>query len=276
MQVLTDWMTPWVVRGIHVVALLAAAWLLTRLSRRVVGRLRVYMIHLMERRGNSSGTEAEKRATTLVATLTKLTSFAIWLVASVTAMTELNFHIEPLLAGLGVAGLALGLGAQNVIKDLLGGLFLLLEDQLRIGDSVTINGFSGSVEEINFRTTLLRGENGAVHVIPNGSVTALSNFTREYSYYVFEATLAYGADTDRALAILETVGTELAADDHFRAMILSPIEGIGVNRLAARGATVKARIKTLPSKQGIVGQELNRRVKARLDAEGIAFPPSGP
>ncbi len=117
------------------------------------------------------------------------------------ALTELTFHIEPLLAGLGVAGLALGLGAQTLIKDWLGGLFLLLEDQLRIGDSVTINGISGGVEEINLRTTLLRGENGAVHIIANGSITSLSNFTRDYSYYVFEITLAHGSDVDRALEI---------------------------------------------------------------------------
>jgi small-conductance mechanosensitive channel len=184
----------------------------------------------------------------------------------------LTFLIEPLLAGLGAAGLALGLGAQSLIKDWLGGLFLLIEDQLRIGDAVTINGFSGAVEEINLRTTVLRGENGAVHILSNGSITALSNFTREYSYYVFETTLAHRADTDRALAILESAGKELAAADQFSAIILAPIEVMGVDRLSERGATVKARIKTLPSMQALVGRELNRRVKARLDAEGIAFP----
>jgi moderate conductance mechanosensitive channel len=275
MQVSTEIWTVWGPRGIHVAVILAGAWLLTRLARRLLAQLRTYAIRMVNRRGGSSADEADKRAATLVAVLTKLTSVIIWLVALVMALTELTFHIEPLLAGLSVAGLALGLGAQTVIKDWLGGIFLLLEDQLRIGDSVTINGFSGSVEEINFRTTLLRGENGAVHVIPNGSITALSNFTREYSYYVFEATLAHGADVDRALAILESVGAELAVDEQFKAMILAPIEGIGVDRLGARGAIVKARIKTLPSKQVVVGRELNRRVKARLDAEGIAFPRPG-
>ena len=123
---------------------------------------------------------------------------------------------------------------------------------------------------------LLRGENGAVHIIPNGSIAALSNFTRDYSYYVFETTLAHGADTDRALAILESTGKELAEDDQFRSLILAPIEVLGVDRLADRGAIVKARIKTLPSMQALVGRELNRRVKARLDAEKIAFPNNAP
>ena len=147
------------------------------------------------------------------------------------ALTETGFRMEPLLAGLGVAGLALGLGAQTLIKDWLGGLFLLLEDQLRIGDSVIINGIGGGVEEINLRTTLLRGENGAVHVIANGSINTLSNLTRDYSYYVFEAILAHRADADRALAIVASVGGELQTDAAFAAWILAPIEVMGIDRL---------------------------------------------
>jgi moderate conductance mechanosensitive channel len=269
------WM-PWALRGIRALADLLGAWLLSRLFRRLWGRLQVYTIRVMNRRGDGLTLEMEARAATITSVLSKLSSLVIWLVAIVMALTELNQHIEPLLAGMGVAGLALGLGAQTVIKDWLGGVFLLVEDQLRIGDSVTINGISGGVEEINLRTTLLRGENGAVHVIANGSITSLSNFTRDYSYYVFETTLAHEADVDRALKIVETIGTELAAEDDLRLLILAPIEVMGVERLAARGVVIKARIKTLPSKQAVVGRELNRRVKARLNAEKIAFPPPGP
>ena len=267
---------PWVERGLRVVVILAGSWMLTRVTRRLLGRLSGYTIGMMDRRRNGSTIEMENRAATLISVMTKLSSLVIWMIALVMSLTELNFHIEPLLAGLGVAGLALGLGAQTLIKDWLGGLFLLLEDQLRIGDSVTINGISGGVEEINLRTVLLRGENGAVHVIPNGSITTLSNFTREYSYYIFETTVAHGSDSEKALRILEDVGGELLADEHFRPLILSPIEVMGIDRLVERGVVIKARIKTLPSMQAIVGRELNRRVKARLDAEGIAFPqPSG-
>jgi moderate conductance mechanosensitive channel len=267
---------PWVFRGIRVMVILAGSWLLTGVTKRLMARLQNYAVRVMDRRGGGTTLEMDKRAATLIAVMTKLASFSIWMIALVMSLTELTFHIEPLLAGLGVAGLALGLGAQTLIKDWLGGLFLLLEDQLRIGDSVTINGISGSVEEINLRTVLLRGENGAVHIIPNGSIAALSNFTRDYSYYVFETTLAHGADADRALAILESTGKELAEDDQFRSLILAPIEVMGVERLGERGAAVKARIKTLPSMQAQVGRELNRRVKARLDAAKIAFPASVP
>lgn len=272
MHISNDLWVPWALRGVRVIVILIGAWLLTRLARRVLARLRIYTIRIMDRRGEGSTIEMEKRAATIIAVLGKVTSLVIWLVALVMALNELTFKVEPLLAGLGVAGLALGLGAQTLIKDWLGGIFILLEDQIRIGDAVTINGISGAVEEINLRTTLLRGDNGAVHVITNGSITTLSNLTREYSYYVFETTLSHGADTDRALKILEDVGAELASTDPYRGMILSPIEVEGVDRLSDRGVTIKARIRTLPSKQAIVGRELNRRVKARLDAEGIAFP----
>jgi small conductance mechanosensitive channel len=276
MQISTELWISWAERGVRVLLILGGAWLLTHAARRLLSQLRAYIIRVMGRRGDSSTLEADKRATTLIAVLTKLTSFVIWLVAVVMSLTELTFHIEPLLAGLGVAGLALGLGAQTLIKDWLGGLFLLIEDQLRIGDFVSIGNLSGTVEEINLRSTVLRGENGAVHIIPNGSITALSNFTRDYSYYVFEATLAHGTQADRVIAILEQVGQKLSEDEGFRAMILAAVEVMGVDRLSERGITVKARIKTLPSKQAIVGRELNRRVKARWDAEGIKFAPAAP
>ena len=262
----------WAERGLRVLVVLGLAWLFTRIARRLLGQLRNYTIRMMDRRNEGSTLETEKRAATIISVLSKLASLLIWLIALVMALNELTFQIEPLLAGLGVAGLALGLGAQTLIKDWLGGLFILFEDQLRIGDGVIINGLSGSVEEINLRTTLLRAENGAVHVIANGSITTLSNLTRDYSYYVFETTLAYGADTDRAMAIIEAVGAELLHEEPYRSMIVAPIEVMGIDRLADRGIAVKARIKTLPSRQAIVGRELNRRVKAKLEAAGVQFP----
>ena len=265
---------PWVLRAVRVVVILAGAWLLTRLARRLLRRLRTYTIRLMDRRGEASALELEKRATTIISVLSKLASMVIWIVALVMALNELAFNIQPLLAGLGVAGLAVGLGAQALIKDWLGGLLVLLEDQIRIGDSVVINGIAGTVEEINLRTTVLRGENGAVHIISNGLITTLSNMTREYGYYVFEATLAHQSDVDRALSILKETGTELGGEDEFRPMILAPIEVMGVERLAARGVVIRARIKTVPANTALVGRELNRRVSARLAAAQIEFPPA--
>jgi len=265
---------PWIFRGVRVLLILAGAWLLSFIARRLLQRLRTYVVRTMKSHGHAPDFELDMRAATVMAALAKLAALAIWLVALVMALNELTFNIEPLLAGIGVAGLALGLGAQTLIKDWLGGLLVLLEDQIRIGDSVTINGISGVVEEINLRTTVVRGENGAVNIIANGLINTLSNMTREYAYYVFDTTLAHGANIDRALQILTQTGVELAADQVYKTMILAPIEVMGVDRLTERGVVVRARIKTVPSKQAVVGREFNRLMNDRLAAEGIAFPPA--
>jgi small-conductance mechanosensitive channel len=259
--------------ALRVLLTILLAWVFTRIIGNLLGRLHAYSVAAMERHGQASDRELEKRAATIVAVLRLFLGSIVWLIAIVMALTELGFKIEPLLASLGVAGLALGLGAQTLIKDWLGGMFLLLEDQIRIGDAVMINGFSGTVSEINLRTTVLRGENGAVHIISNGSISVLSNFTREYSYYVFETILAHRADANLALQILEQTSAEMAAEEAFKASILEPVEVMGVDRLGERGATIRARIKTSPSRQYPIGRELNRRIKDRFDAAGIAFPP---
>lgn len=262
----------WAEEALRVIVIIALATLFTWLVRRMLAHLRTHAVKMMDRRGDDASSEMEKRANTLIAVMAKVATILIWLFALVMSLEEFGFKIEPILAGLGVAGIAVGFGAQTLIKDWLGGLFLLLEDQARIGDSVTINGISGAVEEINFRTTLLRGENGAVHVISNGSIATLSNFTRDYSYYVFEITLAHGTDVGGVLSILEGIGAELINDENFRGLILAPLEIMGIDRLLDKGITLKARIKTLPAKQALVGRELNRRVQAKLSAAKITFP----
>jgi small-conductance mechanosensitive channel len=278
----TEAWEPLALRGLRVLIILACAWVLTRFTARTLARLRHYVINIMRRRGDPANTEINMRAATMVVALGKLAKSLIWVLALVMSLQELNYKIEPLLAGLGIAGLALGLGAQTLIKDWLGGVFLFIEDQVRIGDSVTVigisgsSGISGAVEEINLRTIVLRGETGAVHIIPNGSITALTNFTREYSYYIFETILAHRADAAKALEILDRTAADVAGQERFRPVVLAPIEVMGVDRLGDRGASIRARIKTLPSQQYGVGRELNRLVKERFDAAGIAFPPPPP
>jgi len=253
---------PWMERLIHVVVVLAAAWIVTRIARRLIVRL--------QPRGSHG--DLDQRATTIITVLVKLVSTLIWMVAMVMSLSELTFNVQPLIAGMGVAGIALGLGAQTLIKDWLAGLFMLLEDQVRMGDSVTIGGMSGSVEEVNLRTTVLRAENGAVHIIPNGSIAQITNLTREYSYSMFEITLAYRADVTRALEVLAEAGQSLASDEHFQPLLLSKLEVMGVDRFTERGVLIRARIKTPPLQQWAVGRELNLRVKRALDAAGIPFP----
>jgi small conductance mechanosensitive channel len=266
---------PWLLQGARVIFILIGAWIAVHIAKRVLNGLRAYSMHAMERRGETPQVELEKRATTIVATLGKLAAIIIWLIAVVMSLHELAFNIQPILAGFGVAGLAVGLGAQALIKDWLGGLLILIEDQIRIGDGVTINGTSGVVEEINLRTTILRGDNGAVHIISNGLINTLSNSTREYAYYVFQASIAYGSDVDRAFEVIAETGAELAADVKFGPMILAPIEVMGVDRFGDRGLVIRARIRTLASRRDDIGYELNRRVILAFMSADIAFAPPG-
>lgn len=263
---------PYLERSLRVAVILLGAWAFSWLARRFLRRLRAFALHAMNKRGDVPSMEQEKRATTIVSALGKVLSVVIWISALVMSLNEMTFNIQPLLAGLGVVGLAVGLGTQQLIKDWMGGLLILVEDQLRIGDSVSINGIGGAVEELNLRTTVLRSESGAVHIISNGSIATISNMTRGYSYYLFETTLAHGTDIDRALQLLEETGAELAADAKFAAVILAPMEVMGVERLAERGIVIRARIQTVPAQQALVGRELNRRVSERWDAQGIKFP----
>jgi moderate conductance mechanosensitive channel len=266
-----NWMR-WAENLLHLAIIFGLAWLLSRIVRRSLQKLRWHIARGMDKHGVGATVEMDNRAVTLIAVISKVSSSLIWIVALVMALSQLGEHVEPLVAGLGIVGIAVGFGAQTLIKDWLGGLFILLEDQLRIGDSVTINGIGGVVEEINLRTTVLRGETGAVHTIANGSIATLSNMTRDYAFYVFEATVAHGADLDRAIAIVTEEGAKVAEEEPYKAVILAPMEPVGIDRLADRGATIKARIKTIPGKQALVGREMNRRVKMRLDAEGIKAP----
>src|SRR5215469_15288024 len=162
----------------------------------------------------------------------------------------------------------------EIEKDVLGGLFLMLENQIRVNDVVVINGKGGLVEEINLRTTVLRSEDGAVNVFPNGSIQSLSNLTREFSYYVFTLGISYQNNSDQAVVILKELGDSLASEDPYRSLILAPLEILGVDQLTNSSVVVKARFKTLPSQQWTVGREMNRRIKQRFGEAQIDLTPS--
>jgi small conductance mechanosensitive channel len=184
----------------------------------------------------------------------------------------MNFDVRPLLAGAGVVGVAIGLGAQNIIKDVLGGLFLMMENQVRINDIAVINGKGGLVEEINLRTTVLRAEDGAVHIFPNGGIQSLANLTREYSYYVFSISVGYKEDPARVAEVLKELGEQLMGDDPYHSAILAPIEIMGVDKLGDFAVVIKARFKTLPSQQWLVGREMNARILKRFGEARIEMP----
>jgi small-conductance mechanosensitive channel len=271
-----DYYTPFLSNALRIVVILVLAYLATRAVARAMRAMRSYMVKMMLKRGGGNEYELEKRAETIENLAGKALFVLIWTIAGLMALKEMNFDVQPLLAGAGVAGAAIGFGAQNIIKDVLGGIFLMMENQIRVNDVAVINGKTGLVEEINLRTTVLRGEDGAVHIFPNGIIQGLSNLTREYSYYVFNLSVAYSEDLDHVVAVLKGIGDELGQEEPYRAAILAPIEVLGVDKLADSGAVIKARFKTVPNQQWMVGREMNRRIIQRFEQAKIGLPSSAP
>jgi moderate conductance mechanosensitive channel len=262
---------PFVYHVARILAILLGAYIVVHFIHRSIPELRKRIVESMQRRGRG-GVETEKRAATLGAIFRKTVAAIIWVVAVIMALKEAGFDIGPILAGAGVVGLAVGFGAQNLVRDIVSGLFILLEDQVRVNDVAVINGTGGLVEQINLRTMVLRGQDGTVHVFPNGSITSLANMTHDYSYYVFDVGVAYKEDTDRVARVLKEIGDDLMKDEKFRPLILEPLEVLGVDKFADSAVIIKARIKTPPIQQWTVGREMNRRIKKRFDQEGIEIP----
>lgn len=213
--------------------------------------------------------ERSKRARTLGSVLSNMTTFVVIVVAALMILREFGVDISPALTGAGIIGVALGFGAQTLVRDLIGGFFLILDNRVRVGDVVAINNIGGLVEDINLRTIILRDEEGTVHVVPNGAITTLANRSMNFSYYVVNLPLAYGEDTDRAAATVKTVADGLQRDDAYTPFILEPLEVIGVDEFEPTAVRLKVRIKTAPLKQWFVGRELRRRVNRAFAEQGI-------
>jgi small conductance mechanosensitive channel len=204
--------------------------------------------------------------------LGKLVTVLVMGVAGLMVLRELGVNIVPILTGAGIAGLAVGFGAQHLVRDVISGFFIILENQVRVGDIVNINGKGGLVEAIRLRTTVIRGFDGTVHIFPNGAITEVSNLTKDYSYYVIDLGVAYKENVDRVMQVLREVGDQLQKDTAFGEKILAPLEVVGVDRFADSAVVIKMRIKTLPLEQWNVGRELRRRIKNTFDQQGIEIP----
>jgi moderate conductance mechanosensitive channel len=266
-------LTPFVFSLIRVIAILLAALIAAKVASRSVRVLRTHIVETMKRhRGNAPTFELEKRAATIGGILRKTIGVVIWAVAFVMALKEVGFDIAPILAGAGVIGLAVGFGAQNLVRDVISGLFMLMENQISVNDIAIINGTGGLVEQINLRTTVLRGLDGTVHIFPNGAITSLSNMTREFSYYLFNVGVAYKEDTDRVVEVLREISEKMRQEEEFQPLILEPLDVLGVDEFGDSAVVIKVRLKTVPSKQWQVGRAMNRRIKKRFDEEGIEIP----
>jgi small conductance mechanosensitive channel len=196
----------------------------------------------------------------------------VWAVGGLLILGEVGLDLKPLLAAAGIGGLAIGFGAQSLVKDLIAGFFLLFDDRVRVGDVVELAGVSGVVEEIRLRTTVLRDLAGSVHVIPNGSVDRVKNMTRDHAFAVVDVEVAYREDPDAVARLLEDVGRGLAADPTFGPSLRAPLEVLGVEALGENGVSLRFRQRTAPGEQWRVARELRRRVKGAFDEASIEFP----
>ena len=254
--------------GLRVLLIAALAYALVRMSSLFVRRFE----HQLTLGTGQDALERAKRARTLGSLIRNATIALIVGIAALMILRELGLDIAPVLTGAGIVGLAVGFGAQTLVRDIISGFFLILEDQVRVGDSAAINGTAGLVEAIHLRTIVLRDVEGTVHVFPNGAINTLANRSKEYSYYVINLGLSYRENPDRVAAVLRSVGEELQRDDRFSPLILEPLEIMGVDAFADWWAQLKLRIKTVPSKQWEVGRELRRRILIAFEEHGIDIP----
>jgi len=254
--------------GLRTVLIIVLAYALVRTSALLVRRFE----HDLSVGTDLDALERAKRARTLGAVVQKVTTVLVIGAAALMVLQGVGVDITPVLTGAGIAGLAVGFGAQALVRDIISGFFLILENQIRVGDVAAINGTAGAVEAINLRTVILRDAEGTVHVFPNGAINTLANRSKDYSYYVVDLAVSYFDDTDAITAVLKDVGAELQADTTFGPSILEPIEVLGVDGFGDWSVAMKARIKTVPSKQWFVGRELRRRIVKAFEQHGFAIP----
>lgn len=256
---------------LRIVVVLVLAWIAMKILRIFVNRLERNLLSTSQAEGEPPS-ESQKRVETITRLIKQGLMLALWITAAMVILQEMGVEVGPIIASAGIAGVALGFGAQNLVRDVIAGFFIILENQIRVGDVAVINDTGGLVEKINFRTTVLRDQGGVVHIFPNGAITKLANMTNEWSAYVFSLNVAYKENTDRVIEIVREVGNTMLTEQKFRHMILGEPEIFGVDELGDSAVIIKGRIKTKPIRQWDVGREFLRRVKFAFDANGIEIP----
>lgn len=227
---------------------------------------------VLKSRAEQTEEELNKRAETLSSVLTATVQIIVILVVGFMILSELGINITPILTGVGVAGIAIGFGAQSLVKDVIAGLFIIMENQYRKGDVVKIADVSGLVEDINLRRTILRDLDGIVHVVPNGEIRVASDFTKGWSRVNMNISVSYNTDLEKAIEVINRVGQELANDPQWAPLILTPPQALRVDKLGDSGIEIKILGDTKPIEQWKVMGELRLRLKKAFDEAGIEIP----
>ncbi len=264
-KTVTLWLTT---SGIRIVGILIGLFILSQMSRWIVTSLERWV----PEKDPLQAIEARKRAHTLGNILRQVLIIIITFVAVLMVLGELGIVLGPILATAGIGAVAIGLGAQNLIKDVINGFFIILENQYRIGDVIQVTGVSGLVESVNLRRTVLRDLEGRVHTIPNGEIKIVSNLSKEWARSVLDIGISYREDVDQVIEVLDQIGKELQAEEPFKSAIIEPLQVLGVEQLGESALILRAVVKTAPQKQWEVGRELRKRIKKRFDEKGIEMP----
>jgi small conductance mechanosensitive channel len=216
----------------------------------------------------------EAREQTVAQLLISVGRFAVVVIAILLILAEIGLNIAPLIAGAGIVGLAVGFGAQSLVKDVLTGFMVVLEESLTVGDFVAAAGHRGKVERLGVRSLKLRAIDGTLHIVPYGEIKTIENMTRDFGFAVVDVGIAYHQDIDRCLEVMRSVGADLVADPALAPSILEPVEVLGVEALRDTGVILRARIKTRPFDRWSVARAFNTRLKQRFEEVGIAFAPA--
>jgi len=285
---IADWFLD---RPLRVLLIIALAWLATRIGRRVVSRFATEVADRSTRQRSAElednpvlrrvsrlaqhkkqTARAEKRAVTLGAMLESLVSIVVWTTASFLILGEIGISLGPLIASAGIAGIAIGFGAQSVVRDFLAGIFVIIEDQYGVGDVIDVGEAIGTVEEVGFRTTQVRDLSGVLWTVPNGVIQRVGNYSQVWSQSVFDIEVSYDTDIDEAMAVIKVVLDEAWHQNEETATIIEEPVVQGVQAFGESAVVIRAVVKTDPAEQWAVSRMINGRLKKALDEAGIEIP----
>jgi small conductance mechanosensitive channel len=258
------------IHGIRIVIILVIGLIVHLAFKKIVPRLLKRTLALQMR--NEAELEIKKREQTIAHIINNTISIVLAVLVLFTILAEIGINIGPALASLGILGLAVGFGAQSLVKDYISGLFILIENQYGVGDVVRIAGIAGLVESINLRRTVLRDLDGTVHYIPNGEISTASNLTRDYSRVNMNISVAYGEDLDRVIEVINRVCSEMAQEKEWKQKIIKTPQVLRVDSLGESGVEIKILGDTQPIAQWDIMGELRKRLKNEFDKEGIELP----
>jgi small conductance mechanosensitive channel len=265
LKTIAAWLTT---SGIKIIGIFIGLIVLSQMSKWILK----WMEKFVQEKDPLQATEAKKRAHTLGKTLRHALLIVIYFSAILMILGELGIQLGPLLATAGIGALAIGFGSQSLVKDVISGFFIILENQYRIGDVIEVSGVSGLVESLSLRSTVLRDLKGRVHTIPNGEIKVVSNLSKEWSRSVLDIGISPNENIDNVVALLSQIGKELESEEPFKSAILESPQVLGVEKFDESKIIIRMLVKTIPLKQWEVERELRRRIKIRFDEKGIQIP----